>query len=88
MNKLQFSRDAMKFLEGLPTKQFRQVLLAVLALTKDPHPHDSQPLHGYPYRRKDIGEDRVIYHLADETVIVVLIGKRNDDEVYKRLGRK
>jgi mRNA-degrading endonuclease RelE of RelBE toxin-antitoxin system len=44
---------------------------------------------GYPdLYRKDVGEYRIIYKFDDETVYVLLIGKRNDDDVYKRLTRK
>jgi len=58
-------------------------------LLKNPKPHDSSKLKGYPdLYRKDVGEYRIIYKFEDETVYVLLIGKRNDDDVYKRLTRK
>jgi mRNA interferase RelE/StbE len=37
--------------------------------------------------RKDSGEYRVVYRYDDTTVYIMLIGKRNDDEVYKQLER-
>lgn len=77
----------MSFLMGLPGKQFKQVAGTVLGLLKNPEPHDSKQLAGYPYRRVDIGEYRIVYEAAADEVRVLLIGKRNDDEVYKLLKR-
>jgi mRNA interferase RelE/StbE len=88
MLKLDFSRQASNFLEDLPAKQFKQVMGAVLALLKNPYPEDSEKLSGYDYRRKDIGEYRVIYRVDGETLKVPVVGKRNDDDVYKILKRK
>jgi mRNA interferase RelE/StbE len=86
MLKLDLKKPAFDFLVELQTKPFKQVMLSVVYLTKTPYPHDSQKLAGYPFRRIDIGEYRVIYDVeAEETLRVILIGKRNDDEVYKRL---
>jgi mRNA interferase RelE/StbE len=34
-------------------------------------------------RRVDIGEYRVVYSVVDDVVEVLVVGKRNDDEVYK-----
>jgi mRNA interferase RelE/StbE len=34
-----------------------------------------------------VGEYRVVYRYDDESVYVVVCGKRNDDEVYRRLER-
>ena len=32
--------------------------------------------------------DRIVYAFDSDTVYIILIGKRNDDEVYLRLNRK
>ena len=40
------------------------------------------------FRRADIGEYRIICHVAGETLKVVLNGRRNDADVYRRLERK
>lgn len=85
--KLEITRAAGKFLETLPPKQFRQVVLSVLKLRQNPQPNDSKQLIGSgDYRRVDVGEYRTIYRLEGDVVYLALIGKRNDDEVYK-LGR-
>ena len=45
-------------------------------------------LEGFPnFRRADIGEYRIIYYATNELVYVALVGKRNDDDVYKRFRR-
>jgi mRNA interferase RelE/StbE len=45
-------------------------------------------MRGYHYWRVDIGEYRIIYEVEGNTLCIILIGKRNDDEVYKKLRRK
>ncbi len=88
MLKLNPTNDALSFIESLPGKQFKQVVGTVLSLLKNPEPQDSILLKGYPYRRVDIGEYRIVYEVQGEELRVLLIGKRNDDDVYKRLKRK
>jgi len=51
-------------------------------------PPDSASLHGYKdYFRVDVGEFRVVYKFDAKVVYIIIVGKRNDDEVYKRLDR-
>ena len=88
MRRLDLTRDALKFLDGLPPKQFKQVAVSMLDLLRNPEPHDARPLKGYSYFRIDVGEYRIVYDLPEGMVRVLLIGKRNDDEVYKELRRK
>jgi mRNA interferase RelE/StbE len=87
MLKVSLTKDARKFLDDLPAKQFRQIVLKIFDLMKDPRPHDSCPLKGFDYLRADCGEYRIVYRHDAECLYVVLVGKRNDDDVYKRLGR-
>jgi len=87
MKKIDLSLRAHKFLEGLPAKQFRQVALAIFRLAREPFPQDARSLQGYPYHRIDVGEFRIIYRVEEDVVRVALAGKRNDDEVYRQLGR-
>jgi mRNA interferase RelE/StbE len=82
--RLSLTRQASKALESLDAKQFRQVMLTVIGLLKNPEPHDSSLLKGSKHgeRRVDVGEYRAIYAIRDDTVEVIVIGKRNDDDVY------
>ena len=79
MRKLDITRDALKFVNDLDAKQFRQVVRKLFALLSDPEPADSSKLICYDFRRVDIGEYRIIYHFDDGTTYVALVGKRNDD---------
>jgi mRNA interferase RelE/StbE len=82
--KLSVSKRALKFLDNLPAKQFRQIVRKVFSLQEDPRPHDSEQLKGYPFLRNDIGEYRIIYDIQEDTLRLILVGKRNDDAVYKQ----
>ena len=86
MRKLALSKNVAGFLGDLQAKQFKQVLGKILSLLSDPAPADSQPLKGFlDLRRTDIGEFRIVYRFDDNTAAISLVGKRNDDEVYKKL---
>jgi mRNA interferase RelE/StbE len=89
MYRLDITNNALNFTKNLPSKQFKQIFTAIMDLLKNPRPHDSSKLKGYPnLYRKDVGEYRIIYKFDDDTIYILLIGKRNDDEVYKQLTRK
>lgn len=88
MLKIEFSKDSEKFLMRLPPKHGRQIAQKLQGLRENPYPHDAEKLKGYEYFRADIGEYRIIYEADDSVVSILLIGKRNDDEVYRKLKRK
>ncbi len=85
MLKLLVSKKAQKFLDDLPPKQFRQIMKKIFALLEDARPHDSEELRGYPFLRNDVGEYRIIYDVQGDTLRLILVGKRNDAEVYRHL---
>ena len=86
--KLSLTKDAQRFLDRLDAKQYRQVVRRILALIDDATPPDSIKMTGSEYGRVDQGESRIVYFLDADTVNVVVVGKRNDDEVYTKAGRK
>ncbi len=89
MLKLDMTLDVKKMLEGLDSKRFRQVVSKIFDMMRDPRPNDSSPLKGYDnWFRADIGEFRIINEFDDSTLYLLLVGKRNDDEIYKTLRRK
>ncbi|MBS0184889.1 MAG: type II toxin-antitoxin system RelE/ParE family toxin [Proteobacteria bacterium] len=89
MFKLNLTKDALDFWETLDAKLYRQVARKVLSLLFDPYPHDSKSLIGYSeYYRIDAGEYRIIYKVEKDMIMLVLIGLRNDDNVYKKFQRK
>jgi mRNA interferase RelE/StbE len=82
---LRFTKTALKAVKKLEAKQYRQVVSAILALLENQEPHDSQALKGANRgeRRIDIGEYRVVYAVLGEDVEILVVGLRNDDDVYK-----
>lgn len=89
MLKLEISKPAARFVQTRQPKHQRQIIARVQALREQPLPPDSRPLQSGERgdRRADIGEYRIVYRIEDGTLHVMLIGKRNDDEVYRRFDR-
>jgi len=85
--KLDITHDCLKFLRTLNPKQFRQVVTSLFHLLQTPESHDSASLTGSPFRRVDVGEYRIVYRVDGDLLKVPLIGKRNDDEIYRALRR-
>ncbi|AUT02429.1 cytotoxic translational repressor of toxin-antitoxin stability system [Nostoc sp. CENA543] len=84
MARLDGLATVLDFLNGLQPKIAAQIAKKVLALNIDPLPADSKQLSGYPsYYRVDSGEYRIVYRFfpEEDLVEVILVGKRNDDEV-------
>ncbi len=90
MKKLKITKNANKYWESLDSKQYKQIGTTIISLLTDPKPHDSQQLKGAKNgeRRVDMGEYRIIYAEADEVIEILVIGKRNGDEVYQIWKRK
>jgi mRNA interferase RelE/StbE len=83
--KLEITKQAHKFLSDLQAKQYKQIGNTILGLLKEPYPHDSAELKGAEKgeRRVDVGEYRVVYSVENDTVSILVIGARNDGDVYK-----
>jgi len=77
----------MRLLGTLPPRQYRQVTRKIIMLMVEPQPTDAERLKGYDYSRVTVGEYRVIFAVHDGVLRFIAIGKRNDDEVYRKLGR-
>ena len=88
MKKIRLSKDAEKFLLKVPAKHRKQLAYKLHELMHGVDPHDAQQLKGYTFKRIDVGEYRIIFRFLDDMAEVPLIGKRNDDEIYKKLKRK
>ena len=77
-------------MEALPPKHQQQIKKSILSLQSNPRPQDARPLIGYEnYNRIDKGEYRVIYRyeVKADLITVVLVGKRDDDAIY-RIARR
>lgn len=90
MIKLDIKPKAVKFIKLLPPKHKKQIKNYILNLQNNPTPHDAKNLIGFnPYLRADCGEYRLIYKFDSKKklITIVLIGKRNGDEIYKHFKR-
>lgn len=90
MAKLDGLQTVLDFVKGLQPKIAAQIAKKVLALNVAPLPADSKELTGYPgFYRVDSGEYRIVYRFDtdSEGIEIILVGKRNDSEVYKQLKR-
>lgn len=90
MLSIDVSRQARKFVDGLPIKHQQQVVGAIQQLAAVPYPHDSKQLSGkYSFlRRLTVGEYRVVYRVQESMVLIDLVAKRNDDMIYRLLKDK
>jgi len=89
MHKLNPSKIAVDFWNKLDAKQYRQVGRKIISLLINPHPNDSELISGNPgFFRADCGEYRIIYEIEADCLNLIMIGKRNDDEVYEQFKRK
>jgi len=90
MLKIDLSNDAIEFIAKREPKHQRQIKARIRALQENPTPSDSKSLKyvGEPFLRVDIGEYRIDFRAMAETLYVPVVGKRNDDEVYRRVKRK
>jgi mRNA interferase RelE/StbE len=96
--RVNFTKRAADSAKELQPKQARQIAAKIAKLRVNPYPQDSKKLHGSEFLRADSGEYRIIYWVSkepdpetdrDEPVLNIdAIGKRNDDEVYRRIKKK
>lgn len=80
--------EAKKFLKALPEKHEHQIIQKIIRLAENPTLPQSKLLEGFaPLRRLRSGDYRIIYFVDSNVLKVLLIGKRGDDKVYRRLKR-
>jgi mRNA interferase RelE/StbE len=89
VRKLEITEEALEFVRNLEPKQFKQVMNKILSLLSDPAQSDSILMKGSTdLHRTDIGEHRIVYQFDDKVVATFVVGKRNDDDAYKKAKRK
>lgn len=85
---IKLSKRADKALGKIPAKQAKQIALRIKQLADDPEALPTVELKGYaPWRRAKSGEYRIIYKIDGDILRVALVGKRNDDEIYRLIER-
>ena len=85
---IKLSKRADKALGKIPVKQAKQIAARIKQLADDPKALPTVELKGYaPWRRAKSGEYRIIYKIDGDILCVALVGKRNDDEIYRLIER-
>ena len=85
---IKLSKRADKALSKISTKQAKQIATRIKQLALDPEALPTVELKGYtPWRRAKSGEYRIIYKIDEDILRVALVGKRNDDEIYRLIER-
>jgi mRNA interferase RelE/StbE len=87
MLQINFTKQAEKFLRKIPSKHAKQIAKKIMSIRENPLPNDSKKLIDTAYLRTDVGEYRIIYLVEENILNILLIGKRNDGEVYRKLKR-
>jgi mRNA interferase RelE/StbE len=87
MIKINLSKKAEKFLKNVQKKHGKQIVRKIFELKDNPKPQDVKKLLNSSFLRVDSGEYRIIYTIneIEKTIEILLIGKRNDGEVYREL---
>ena len=85
---IKLSKQANKTLDSLPSKHARQIAGKIKSLADNEHNVPSVELKGHsPWRRAKSGEYRIIFSVENDELNIGLIGKRNDDEIYRLVQR-
>jgi mRNA interferase RelE/StbE len=62
----------------------RRIQGAITLLAEDPRPPAARPLRGRPGRRVRVGDYRVIYTVADDVLLIVVVTLGHRRDVYDR----
>lgn len=76
-------RSATKEIERLPVEARARVVDAIGALASEPRPRGCEKLSAQERYRIRVGDHRVVYSVADETVTVVVVKVGHRRDVYR-----
>ena len=81
---IEITRTAEKKLRGLPRRDLMRLVRAILALGDNPRPRGCRKLSGYDdIFRIRAGTYRVIYSVAESTLIVLVLKIGHRSDVYR-----
>ena len=88
MFNIQLEKRVVKYIDICPLKHQQQLKSKILSLQDNPYLCDYKQLKVFKsYLRVDQGEYRIIYRIEESKILIILVGKRNDNEVYKIFKR-
>ena len=74
---------AMRALKKLDPDSRPRVQGAIALLAQDPRPPASRPLRGRPGYRVRVGEYRIVYTVADDVLLIVVLTLGHRRDVYE-----
>ena len=75
---------AARALRKLDPQVRRRIQGAIALLADDPRPPAARPLRGRPALRVRVGDYRIIYTVADDVLLVVVVTLGHRRDVYER----
>lgn len=83
---LQFLPSAKKAMARLSPPDRRRIDKHVLALAENPRPQGAVPLKGdLGLWRLRVGDYRIIYHIRDRELVIIVVDVGHRREVYRRM---
>ncbi len=79
--------DALEFIQTLDPKRAAQIWKKIQQLCEDPTSGNNRKLEGSSFSRMRAGDYRIIFEVEGEKLNVILVGPKQNDEVYKTLKR-
>lgn len=80
---IEFRPAAVRALRKLDRSNSRRIRDAILLLARDPRPPASRPLRGRDAWRVRVGDYRVIYKIAEQRLVVVVVTLGHRRDVYR-----
>ena len=81
--RLQIKPSAVKDIEGLPKQDRRRIVAKIQRLAIDPRPLGCERLSGDELYRVRQGNYRILYTIADTTLVIVVIKVGHRRDVYR-----
>ena len=60
-----------------------RIVSAIHTLADNPRPRSAKKLEGLPYYRIRVGDYRVVYHIDDGKVVILVVGVGHRKDVYR-----
>jgi len=80
---LEFKRSVARDVESIPKRDLRRIMDRIEALRDDPRPPGCVKLSGQEYYRVRQGNHRIVYEIADDRLVVVVIAVGHRRDVYR-----